>query len=486
MLPRRPHPYVALVIIVAAVGLARPTEVQAAFPGSAGRIAFVDYGTGPTPVIATTEPDGTGLLRLTDSTDSPYGDLDPTWSPGGTLLAFSRLDAAGHGDIWLMAAEGTGQRAVIVSSADERDPAWSPDGSKIVYSSHADGDWELYLLDLKSMVKRRLTANTWDDRYPAWTPDGSRIGFGSTEVGGQMLVWMRPDGTDIINFFGGSGPGSNYWYQDWSPDGKRIAFEYNAYVGKHAIYEGPLETGNHVLIADASLFRSNPVYSPAADPSDQTIPYIAYDERLGGLFDVVVAYGGSFGVSRITKDISGEQRQPTWQPIPAFPLVDARFSTFRADIEWVFNEGITKGCSAERYCPADPVTRGQMASFLVRALDLPSTPTDFFTDDNGTTHEVSINRVAAAGITKGCTPTTYCPDADVSRGQMASFLARAFALPATTTDYFPDDNGTTHEANINRVAAAGITSGCTPTTYCPTADVTRGQMAAFLRRALQP
>jgi hypothetical protein len=126
-----------------------------------------------------------------------------------------------------------------------------------------------------------------------------------------------------------------------------------------------------------------------------------------------------------------------------------------------------------------------MASFLVRALDLPSTTTDFFTDDNGSTHEVNINRVAAAGITKGCTATTYCPDADVSRAQMASFLARAFALPSTTTDFFTDDNGTTHEANINRVAAAGITKGCTATTYCPKADVSRGQMAAFLRRALQ-
>ena len=55
----------------------------------------------------------------------------------------------------------------------------------------------------------------------------------------------------------------------------------------------------------------------------------------------------------------------------------------------------------------------------------------------------------------------------VTRGAMASFLARAFALAPTATDYFSDDNGTTHESNINKVAAAGITTGCTPTTYCP-------------------
>jgi hypothetical protein len=66
---------------------------------------------------------------------------------------------------------------------------------------------------------------------------------------------------------------------------------------------------------------------------------------------------------------------------------------------------------------------------------------------------------------------------------MASFLARALALPPSTTDWFGDDDGTTHEPDIDRLAAAGITTGCGPARYCPTANVTRGQMAAFLHRA---
>jgi len=94
--------------------------------------------------------------------------------------------------------------------------------------------------------------------------------------------------------------------------------------------------------------------------------------------------------------------------------------------------------------------------------------------------------VAAAGITSGCAPNKYCPDDPVSRGQMASFLVRALGLTAGAgVDAFTDDDGTTHEANINRLRYAGLTSGCTPTTYCPNADVTRGQMAAFLHRAFQ-
>jgi hypothetical protein len=171
-------------------------------------------------------------------------------------------------------------------------------------------------------------------------------------------------------------------------------------------------------------------------------------------------------------------------------FLDVAGSTFRLDIAWIAGAGITKGCTPdrERYCPNDFVTRGQMASFLVRALGLPKSSTDYFTDDNGTTHEADINALRAAGITSGCNPpanTLYCPHDFVTRGQMASFLARALGLQATSTDYFTDDNGTTHEADINKIAAAGITTtGCGGGKFCPKDFVTRGQMAAFLRRAL--
>jgi len=74
----------------------------------------------------------------------------------------------------------------------------------------------------------------------------------------------------------------------------------------------------------------------------------------------------------------------------------------------------------------------------------------------------------------------------VSRQEMASFLARAFNLDHTVTDFFSDDNGSPHEADINRIAAEGITLGCSPGSYCPTALVTREQMAAFLHRAMTP
>ncbi len=143
------------------------------------------------------------------------------------------------------------------------------------------------------------------------------------------------------------------------------------------------------------------------------------------------------------------------------PFTDIGGSIFVNDILWLYDAGITTGCSATTFCPDDPVTRGQMAAFLDRALSLPTTSTDYFTDDEGSLFETDINRLAAAGITTGCTPTTFCPNADVTRGQMAAFLDRALTLPPTSTDYFTDDEGSLFETDINRLAAAGITTGCT-------------------------
>jgi hypothetical protein len=166
------------------------------------------------------------------------------------------------------------------------------------------------------------------------------------------------------------------------------------------------------------------------------------------------------------------------------PFTDIADSAFVSEIIWLADEGITTGCTATLFCPGDPVSRSQMATFLSRALALPPSSTDWFTDDDGLSHEDSINRLADAGITTGCGETTFCPRDPVSRGEMASFLSRALALPPSSTDWFTDDDGLSHEDSINRLADAGITTGCGGTRFCPSGLVTRQQMAAFLFRAL--
>lgn len=169
-------------------------------------------------------------------------------------------------------------------------------------------------------------------------------------------------------------------------------------------------------------------------------------------------------------------------------FTDTGGSAFTDDIEWLAGTGITRGCNPptnDRFCPDDIVTRGQMAAFLVRALGLTDTGGLTFSDTGGTTFEGDVARLAAAGITKGCNPPTndrFCPEDPVSRGQMAAFLTRAFGL--TDGDVtFSDTRNTTFESDVARLATAGITKGCTDDRFCPDESVTRGQMAAFLHRA---
>lgn len=190
------------------------------------------------------------------------------------------------------------------------------------------------------------------------------------------------------------------------------------------------------------------------------------------------------GIWHLTMDGSRRELWDTlatqFGPLPFTDIIDSKFVT---DIIWLAESGITSGCSDTKFCPTAAVTRAQMATFLDRALALPPATRDYFTDDDGNKHEGAINRVAQAGITIGCGGTNYCPQGTVLRDQMASFLSRALGLPTTTRDHFTDDDGNRHEQAINRVAEADITHGCDDGRYCPKGVVLREQMAAFLRRA---
>lgn len=170
-------------------------------------------------------------------------------------------------------------------------------------------------------------------------------------------------------------------------------------------------------------------------------------------------------------------------------FVDDNESIHESSIEYIAALGVTRGCNPptnDRFCPQDPVTRGQMAAFLTRALDLSASSQTSFKDSQGQ-FQREIQALADAGISKGCNPPAndrFCPTSMVTRAQMASFLVRAFDLPPAQEDRFSDDKASVHEAAINALAKAGVTAGCSSHLYCPNEPVTRAQMASFLKRAL--
>ncbi len=163
-------------------------------------------------------------------------------------------------------------------------------------------------------------------------------------------------------------------------------------------------------------------------------------------------------------------------------------------IERLYAAGITGGCASNplRYCPEDPVSRAQMAVFLERGIHgsvfTPPTVALTFTDTAGNFAQYWIEALKSDGITSGCGPSLYCPDASTTRAEMAIFLLRSkhgasYVPPAASGMMFSDVPSSYWAASwIEQLANEGITSGCGPSLYCPDATVTRAQMAVFLVR----
>jgi len=176
---------------------------------------------------------------------------------------------------------------------------------------------------------------------------------------------------------------------------------------------------------------------------------------------------------------------------PQGSFTDDDASVHSNNIDLIARVGITRGCNPPdntEFCPERGLTRGETAAFLVRSLGLPSTDTDYFPDDSGSTFEADINALAEAGIARGNSDGTFGPDDELTRGEMAAFLNRAFVVGGGSgDDPFTDDDTSIFEGDIEAIAAAGITLGCNPPAndqFCPDRTLIRAEMASFLARAL--
>jgi S-layer homology domain len=169
--------------------------------------------------------------------------------------------------------------------------------------------------------------------------------------------------------------------------------------------------------------------------------------------------------------------------LPRF--ADIAGSVHLANIETLAAAGVTSGCTPLRDCPSRHVTRGQIATFLDRALELPTGTATFADVPADHPHADGIAAVAAAGITAGCDADRFCPGEHVTRGQLASLLHRALELPDGPRRFEDVAPVHAHAEGVWAIAAAGITTGCAPDRFCPGATVDRAQMASFLVRALE-
>jgi Tol biopolymer transport system component len=148
------------------------------------------------------------------------GNDAPSWSPDGSLIAFTAFRGGNHGEIYVMRPDGTGQRNLTKDPSYDDLAAWSPDGKRIVFTSNRDGNNEIYVMDADGTDQTRLTHSGASDYSSSWSPDGRQIAFWSDRDGNNEIYVMNADGSDQTRLT--TGRASDY-SPSWGPDG-RIAF----------------------------------------------------------------------------------------------------------------------------------------------------------------------------------------------------------------------------------------------------------------------
>jgi Tol biopolymer transport system component len=299
---------VALVALAVCAGSA-----QAAFPGANGRIAFVSAENGDRSIhIYSVNADGTDPTQLTSQPDF---DRDPVWSPDGTKIAFTR-SAVGNDLHDLVVRDvvlGTENRLTNQTTGFIRDPAWSPGGNWLAFVAPGENPGssfpEIYRVDAGGTRMINLTRNDeLDEREPAWSPDGTKIAFAGAghEVNGVQVFVMNADGSEPRNLTR-SQPGSNH-QPVWSPTGDEIAFVSDR-DGNNEIYTMDADGTNVTRVTTHSASDVAPAWSP-----DGTM--IVFQSSRVSPDELYVTSSSGIGLStRLTTRPDGGAVSPDWQPL---------------------------------------------------------------------------------------------------------------------------------------------------------------------------
>ena len=442
--------------------------------------------TGSIDPIASTAVAGVGTLFTTElmvgDTIRVNGEERVVASIGNDLaltvtLAFTDTGNDGSPDrlrreIYVADADGT-NRSTVSSLAgpltNNRFPEFDNDGDRIVWSGNNGSAQHIYIANAADGLSRVEVSsvgvgNPGNNITPRFSPDGTKLTWiGNNGVFDQVWVAdVNGSNRSDITATAGEDPSGNS-SPVWSPSGAKIA------------WAGIRTNGVQIWVADSD--GSNRVEVSVVDDPGFCVPPPTTTTTPGAT------------TTTTTSLPPGKPECPTGPT----PFTDVSATSFAlTDINCIYGLGITTGTSPTTYSPNDNVTREQMAAFLGRLWrtaggTCPTAATPF-TDVSATSFaRADIACIFGLGITTGTSPTTYSPNDDVTREQMAAFLARVWRAASgtcsTTPAPFTDVSATSFaRADINCIFALGITTGTSATTYSPNDQVTREQMAAFLGR----
>ena len=236
--------------------------------------------------------DGTNQKRLTNTEADEF---HSSWSPDGTKIAFDS-DWFGS-EIYVMNADGTNQVNLTNHPRYDWSPSWSPDGTKIAFMSDRDG-LVIYVMNADGTNQTHLT----DGIYPSWSPDGMRIAFTSSRYPKEIYI-MNADGTNQVNL-------TNNKEQDmvpsWSPDGTKIAF-ISYRDGNLDIYVMNADGTNQIRLTNNPASGTSPSWSPDGMK-------IAFVSKRDGNLEIYVMNTDGTNQTRLTNN-PADDGSPSWSPL---------------------------------------------------------------------------------------------------------------------------------------------------------------------------
>lgn len=293
-----------------------PVAVATSLGGS-GQIAFASTRSG-IPQLYLVNMDGTGLTPLTEI---ETGACQPSWSPDGSQLAFispcpGRVEfyetLYNESHLYAINADGSDLRTLTETEGSDFDPAWSPDGNRIAFTSMRDGLWQIYTLDVNSLAVTLLTntPGSIESSQPAWSPDGTKIAYTVKRVG-TFQVWAMSDtgqgGVQLAR------SGQDLWdfLPIWSPDGRFIYFSQRR--------QGPfppwLMMANYENLSEdpVRLDFPTPIEDVSFSPDGQWLVFESMDGNSNR--DIYFMSVTGSGRTRLTNDPKIDF-DPAWRPIP--------------------------------------------------------------------------------------------------------------------------------------------------------------------------
>jgi TolB protein len=302
--------------IVVATSTSKPPPTPGPTPtpfGSGGTIAFTLRRNSNTDIYAINQADQQ-RVRLTYD---PAEDRDPAWSPDGQYIAFTS-NRSGNWDIYLLDLASGALIRLTQDPGFDGNPSWSPDGRYIAFESDRRGNLDIYIMSTSGEEMRLITTDSAPDYEPAWSPDSRAIAFTSFRDGSKDIYLHIVEDRETIAVT--NSPDVDEDYAGWSPDGTQLAYvsgpRGNPSIQITTFDWDAMEAGQ----AQTELFGAGA--SPAWAPDGQSLIYITQDRE--GRSHIIAAGMTGWAISQEVYNVYGRMDDLSWTDLALSPRVIAR------------------------------------------------------------------------------------------------------------------------------------------------------------------